>query len=172
MPTTVTTRRPIRVGDDGIKDTLYAMWHMARESVTLPVVRQTAVSIAADEAPGRLTAIVSALDTWARDRFHFVRDPYRVEQLHRPEWMLAQLREYPGKILVDCDDAATLVAALGESRGIPARFVAVAFFDPRADFSHVWTELFDGSRWRVIDPTRGSQPLDMRLVTRIMMLDV
>jgi transglutaminase-like putative cysteine protease len=86
--------------------------------------------------------------------------------------MLAQLREYPGKILVDCDDAAILMAALGESIGIPARLVAVAFFDPGADFSHVWTELFDGDRWRVIDPTRGSQPLDMRLVTRIMMLDV
>ena len=171
MPRTVIARRTIRTGDDGIRDTLYAMWALARQSLTSPEIRRTAVDIAAGEAPGRLAAIVTALDLWARDRFHFMRDPYRIEQLHRPEWMLAQMRER-GKILVDCDDAALLMAALGESIGVAARFVAVAFFDPRADFSHVWTELYDGHGWRVIDPTRGAQPLDMRLVTRIMLLDV
>lgn len=171
MPTTATTRSPIAAGDDGIKATLYAMRRIVRESLTIPAVRQTAVNIAGREAPGQLPPIVSALGAWARGAFHFMRDPYGVETLHRPEWQLAQLRER-GKILVDCDDAAIMVAALGESIGIPARFVAVAFFDRRADFSHVWTELYDGNGWRIIDPTRGSQPLDMALVTRIMLLDV
>lgn len=170
MRTTV-ERRTIRAGDDGIKDTLYAMYHLVRESLTDPVVRGTAVTIAAQEAPGRLGPIVSALNSWALGAFHFMRDPFRKEQLHKPIWMLGQLRER-GRIYVDCDDAAILMAALGEAVGVPARFVAVAFFDPRADFSHVWTELHDGTGWRVIDPTRGDQPLDMRRVTRIMVLEV
>lgn len=171
MATMTVARQTIARGDAGTAQTLYAMRQIVRESLTVPVVRLTAVGIASREAPGRLSAIVSALDAWAHEAFHFMRDPYQVEQLHRPDWMLAQWRTR-GKIYVDCDDAAILLAALGEAVGVPARFVAVAFFDRRADYSHVWTELWDGDGWRILDPTRGAQPLDRALVTRIMVLDV
>ena len=144
---------------------------LVRASLVDPVVRGKAVELASGERPGHSGRIVSALEGYGRAVFHFTRDPHGVELLHTPAWMLREIAQR-GKTYVDCDDAALLLAALGEAVGIPARFVAVAFFDRAAPYSHVWVELFDGRGWRILDPTRGSQPLDVTLVTRIMTLDV
>jgi transglutaminase-like putative cysteine protease len=65
-----------------------------------------------------------------------------------------------------------LGAALGKAAGIKARFVAVAFYDPVAPYSHVWAELFDGVEWRDLDVTRKSQDLSAKGISRRLVFPV
>jgi transglutaminase-like putative cysteine protease len=163
--------RTIPDGDAGTRATLYAMRAIVRESVTVPAVRAVAVRLAMEVAPGNTRGIIDAISDYCHRVIHFTRDPLGVEQLHYPEVMLAMI-ERVGRVGVDCDDAAMLVAVLAESVGVPARFSAVAFVDRAAPFSHVYAELSDGLGWRIVDPTRPAQRLDTVAVTRIMRLDV
>jgi len=54
----------------------------------------------------------------------------------------------------DCDDQATLIAALGMVLGIPAEFATIKA-DPRRpnDFSHVYPRLLIGGEWTGVDST-------------------
>ena len=73
-----------------------------------------------------------ALHEFVRDQIRYVRDPVGVELVQSPEKTLEIGQG-------DCDDKATLLAALLEVTGHPARFTVVAFGGK--GFSHVLTEL-------------------------------
>lgn len=75
---------------------------------------------------------------YVRDNIRYVRDVRRVETLQTP---LRTLENASG----DCDDKATLFAALAESIGFATRFVA--YGREPARFSHVIAEVRHGDRW-------------------------
>lgn len=78
---------------------------------------------------------ICALSDWVRDQVRYVKDIRSVETVHDPVTLL--------KVRCgDCDDKATLLAALAESIGHPARFVAVAYRP--GVFSHVWAQARPG----------------------------
>jgi len=82
-------------------------------------------------------AQVNQLRAWLATHFQFVRDPRSREDVRDPRFLVSKIVK-DWKALGDCDDAATLSAALAAAIGFPARFVAVAFgTDPR--FRHVYT---------------------------------
>jgi len=114
---------------------------------------------------------ITRLRSWLRSRIRFVPDPDVTELLHDPV-LLAQWIERDGSTGVDCDDVATLGAALGKAIGIPARFVVVGFYFPDAPYGHIWTELFDGERWRELDTTRQAQGVEDSRVSRRAVVDV
>lgn len=132
-----------------------------------PLVRQMAASIV-DGIPGLQSSLqIRAIRNWIEDHVGFLRDPRGMELLWTPELMVRTILT-KGHLNVDCDDVATLAAALGLSIGLRARFVLVGFHTPAAPFRHVWTDLADprGSSWIDLDTTRPSQPYAMAAISR------
>lgn len=136
---TVVTRDTIGFGDYGSQQTLQKMRSLVNASLSVPVVVETANSIAATVPPRDYLALAHAIRAWLQRNFHFVRDPVGVELLRDPVYQIRQWTTN-GYISGDCDDAAVLGAALGKANGIGARFVAVGFA-PGGPLLHVYTIL-------------------------------
>lgn len=152
-------------GDAGTTATLHKMRRLVNDSLPLPLVRGTAVNIIRQAVPRDRRGQIALIRAFLIERVQFVRDPVGVELLHSPEWLLRDIaaRYYTN---ADCDDVAILGAALGKAVGLKARFIAVAFHDPVAPYSHVWAELFDGDRWGELDVTRTVQDLSSKGISR------
>lgn len=96
-----------------------------------------------------------ALRRFLAEHVRFRHDPTGVELLKAPAYQLAAIRAR-GIVTGDCDDIATLGAALGLAAGFPARFVVLRF-DPGGPFEHVFTELRGPSGWVELDTSRELQ---------------
>lgn len=155
----------IERGDSGTYVTLRKMRELVNRSLALPIVRGTAVELARRVPPRQRRAQIEAIREFLTERVQFLRDPVGVELLHAPDLLLRWIAERY-YVTVDCDDVAMLGAALGKAMGLKARFRAVAFLDPNAPYSHVWTELFDGEQWRDLDVTRKYQDASVRAISR------
>lgn len=141
-------------GDRGTRVTLDAMKKLAVAGARDPGVRQTAITVV--QAAGVMghdpESQLVALHEFVRDRILFVGDVAGVETVQSPA---VTLRFAAG----DCDDRATLLAALIRSIGIPAnlRFrVIAANPNRRRDFSHVYVVATLGGRNIPLDPTYRS----------------
>lgn len=95
---------------------------------------------------------LAALFRFVRDHIMFIGDVAGVETLQSPRYTLHVKAG-------DCDDRATLLAALARAIGIPVelKFRAIAA-NPRARgaFSHVYVVANLGGRELVLDPTYHS----------------
>jgi transglutaminase-like putative cysteine protease len=113
--------------------TLRVMRDFARASVRNPqqTVRQKAESLVSGLPPRQWFAEIRALHEFVRDQIRYLRDPVDVERVATPEVTLEIAQG-------DCDDKATLLAALLDSIGHPARFVAIGLNG--GPFSHVLVE--------------------------------
>ena len=94
-----------------------------------------------------------AIQTWVKNNVRYTRDPINLETLRTPQAMLEAAQGPQG----DCDDQATLVAALAMAIGFPARFVAIGTMQPGA-FDHVFTEVKLGTVWVSVETT---EPVDI-----------
>lgn len=123
-------------------DTLRHMRAFVHESLRHPdqIVRECALSLVANCPERRWVAEVAACHGYVRDAIRYVRDPEEFELVQSPEKTL-QYRQG------DCDDKATLLAALLKSLAHPTRFVAIAVGSPSAPFSHVLCESKVGDGW-------------------------
>jgi transglutaminase-like putative cysteine protease len=159
--------RWIAGGDLGALQTLDAMRGLSRAALTDPAVIETAAAVVRTVTPRDQRGQFQALRSWLASRFRFLPDPRGVELLRTPRYMLDRIAE-DGTVHADCDDAATLGAALALVIGLPARFVAVGF-RARGPLSHVFTEVLTPEGWRELDVTRPSnrlRPVFARRVTR------
>lgn len=120
--------------------TLSRMAANIRSALRDPAVVEVARGIIAKVTPRDCEGQARAIRAWVDARFRFVRDPLGVELLESPAFHLSRIKAY-GFVQGDCDDAATITAALGMAVGIPAVLHAVAFFTPDAPFAHVFTVL-------------------------------
>lgn len=136
---TTISRTVIGFGDYGAGQTLDRMVSLVNQSLSVPLVVETANGIAASVPPRDYLAISKAIRAWLARNFRFVRDPIGVELLRDPEYQLRQWMTN-GFIAGDCDDAAILGAALAKANGIGARFVAVGF-RRNGPLVHVYTLL-------------------------------
>jgi transglutaminase-like putative cysteine protease len=124
------------------RETLRMMRDLVHASLTNPaqIVREQAISIVhgagVDERDW--AGEVSALQTWVRDNIRFQRDPEDFELVQTPEKTL----EYGAG---DCDDKATLLAALLKAQGHPAQFIAIGF--DGETYSHVLVRTKIGEVW-------------------------
>jgi hypothetical protein len=86
------------------------------------------------------------------------------------DWVYAHLRKVPTISIPnalqvldmgegDCNEHATLLAALGRAAGLPTRVVAGAVYLDGAFFYHAWCEVWLG-RWVPIDPALHQFPAD------------
>lgn len=142
-------------GDFGAFATLQAMKFLTLAGVRDPLTSELASRII-QRAP-TYTDRILALRGWLLRRVYFQPDPPEVtERIKTVREMITEA--VTGRAVYgDCDDVAVLAAALGRVVGVPARFVVVRFRQA-GPFLHVFTELFDGSRWIEMDVTRPFQP--------------
>ncbi len=162
-------RTSIRLGDAGTFDTLAMMRKIADFYAATPIVRDLATSIVKGLNPRDYQGHAEAIREWAARNIVFLRDPRGTELLHTPRWIIREIARN-GVARVDCDDAATMTAALGKSIGLKARFVVVGFQHKRAPFAHVWTELASPvgeAEWIEQDVTRTAQRLPWSMVSRL-----
>lgn len=136
-------------GSASVPDTLRRMAIDAKRAKVTPDVRLLAQRLTRYLQQKDFVGEVRALHRFVRDEIRYVKDVNLVETLQTPE---ATLRLGSG----DCDDKATLLAALLESIGHPARFVAVGFQPGR--LSHVYVETRIGPTWV---PAETTEPVNL-----------
>lgn len=126
-------------GMRGTRQTLRLMARLVCDYKTHPLIRNTARELV-QGLPGQdYRGEAETLLRFVQNDIRYLQDVNNVETIHAPDVVL-QWRAG------DCDDSATLYAALLESIGHPARFIAVGFNAP-GQFEHVFVETRIGSRW-------------------------
>lgn len=152
-------------GVDAIRATLKQMVKFARiyqsDMGIVQCARDVVQQIPQKDYMGEMTA----LQNFVRDCIRYVRDPAEVEMVQTPKVTLQTRRG-------DCDDKATLLAALLESIGFKTRFAAIGVAG--GPYSHVYTEARLGTAWipleTIIDGIEpGWSPPD---TTRVMVAHV
>ncbi len=131
-------------GMAGARATLREMARLAREYSKHPRIRQTAELIVAPLPGKQFRAEAVAIFDEVRNAIRYTRDAHHFETLSTPVRVL-DVR------VGDCDDMATLLAALLLSVGHPVRFVAIG--QSRGEVSHVYLETKIGPHWLALDPT-------------------
>jgi transglutaminase-like putative cysteine protease len=120
----------IRPGSGGVTDTLKLMAQLAKQYKVDPLVRQTATRAISAAAEKDDLAEAAALQDWVRSEIRYTGDVLDVETLQTPNYTLQELGG-------DCDDQATLLAAMLMAVGIPAAYCAVGV--DNEPYSHVMT---------------------------------
>lgn len=140
-------RRPLAAGDAGIARTIQYMTALANgnEGAAHPAVRVQAVDITRNVASRDYHAEIQAIFDWVKKNIRF-RGEFK-EFLQSPVVTL-ELRAG------DCDDHATLLAALLRTLGHRVRFRTVATGGGR-DFTHVYLQVQDRrtGQWISLDTT-------------------
>lgn len=132
-------------GPQGTRQTLRLMGKLVRAARTDPAIREKAADLVADIPGQAFREEVRRLFGFVRDEIRYLGDVNGVETIQAPD---VTLQNRHG----DCDDKATLLAALLESIGHPARFVAVGFTDPYS-YDHVYVESRIGPDWVPLETT-------------------
>lgn len=139
------TLQGIPEGAAGTRATLSAMADAARAAHVTLEVRDLAESIIAAVDGKDFRGEVQAIQDWVKNNIRYTRDPIYVETLKLPAALLEARQG-------DCDDQATLVAALLMSIGFKARFVAIGT-NAIGQFDHVYTEVRLGNGWLSVETT-------------------
>lgn len=135
------TLKDIPSGVEGIKETLKMMAWYARHYKTNRHVRELTLKLVSSIPEKRYKAEAQALLSFVQNKIRYVKDINGVETVQSPE---QTLRLMAG----DCDDKATLLAAMLESIGHPARFIAMGPKGaPKNVFTHVFVETKIGGSW-------------------------
>lgn len=148
------THTPLRSGDAGTRQTLSEMSKLVAASQRDLDVRNAAVGIVRLNARTHdPMSQAESLFEWVRDSIFFVNDPLGGEYLQSPRVTLSNRSG-------DCDDRATLLAAMLRTIGISTSFRVVAV-DPRRpqQFSHVYVVAHIGGRDVPLDPTYERTPM-------------
>lgn len=147
----------IPFGDGGTWATVNAMRQLARAAARNPAFQLQARTISAGGNPHTLRG-------WLAQHWTFQRDSNDQEEVWAPAAQLARIAR-DGRMYGDCDDAATLGAALALAAGItPVKYVLYGF-GPRPTF---YTHIFATAGNVELDITRPHQevPTPTR-VTRV-----
>lgn len=170
----MTTSRVVDLpsGEAGTDRTVEEMCRIVKQSLTDPLVVDRARSIVAECPPRDNACRVLRIRRWLGMNFQFERDPVGLELVMTPRLMLERIAG--GRVVQgDCDDAATLAAAMGMAVGLRARFVLYGFgkkwrrvggtsqsptvMPIKVPFSHIYTALQAGVKWVQMDVTRPAQ---------------
>lgn len=118
------------------------------------VCRRLAERAAADEGFRAATAglDVPRIFRLIRDRIAYRHDPRDVELVVAPIELLRRMQA--GAAVADCEDIATLAAAIALVNGIRARLVA---YGTGRRWYHIACELQSGGRWIAVDPVAGKR---------------
>jgi hypothetical protein len=126
------------------------------------MVRQAAEAIVRHISPKDYLSEILALYGWVRSpALRYTNDALHVEQVKSPQRILMEVATM-GASLVDCDDLATLVAAMALTLGRRPQFVIVGFGAPGV-YTHVFVRILEprSKEWIIVDPVAGSRDAEM-----------
>lgn len=136
-------------GKAGVKQTLVYMRNWVREYRVSAEVRQRAINILRHVPSKNWMAEAEAIRKWVASNIRYTRDIAGVETLQTP---IITLNVRAG----DCDDQATLVAAMLESVGFETRLVAIGSVE--GEYDHVYVEAsVPGRGWLSVETTEPVQ---------------
>lgn len=144
-------------GARGTRQTMRLMAQVVRDAVRSDLdIRRKAADLVAFIPGNSWREQARLLFEFVRDRVRYLGDVNGIETIQTPGVTLSL--GYG-----DCDDKSTLLAALLESIGHPARFRAVGFAG-FGEFEHVYVETKIGNDWLAMDATMphemGWAPVD------------
>lgn len=168
-------------GDAGTRATLQMMLQLVMAGSMHPDVRDMAIKIMRPYKLQPSTAIF-VLRQWLKVVVPFVRDPVTAEALTDPVAAVHRIEDQ-GRAPGDCDDVATLVAAMALSVGFRARFCVVGFkgtgpltgLDTRDPFLHIWAEVAPPTGtlvWTEMDTTRPMQRIPLDALSRVWIVPI
>lgn len=111
-----------------------------------------------------------ALYQFMLQRCRYMRDPRTVELVKAP-YVVAEEILGGGRPSIDCDEYASMLAAMVLAVGGAARFVTVAFhnafYNGKRQYSHVFTQALEPrtGQWIVLDPVAAEKTAEM--LTRV-----
>ncbi len=126
-------RLDIGKGGDAIRNTVAHMARIARFGNHQPMLILTVQNIIRDHPERREQA--RAICEWVKEHVTYTRDPKGLEMVQEPVFMITQINVY-GRATGDCDDMATLMAALLLAAGFHAGFRVIGPRDFR--LKHVY----------------------------------
>ena len=128
-------------GDAGVVLTIAAMTAIVHDAVqNSAIVRDVAAALQRSASrDGR--DVGEEVYWWLVQRVRFQRDPQGVEKLRTPDQMLTTIHS-AGFDKVDCDELATLAAALLRVMGKFPAFIVMSL-QPKRPFHHVFYGLYD-----------------------------
>ena len=132
-----------------VRSTVRKMADLATDEQDIYSVRNLATRITHGVPSKAPRAELQALYEWVRDHIRYRKDPVGTEWVQRPTRTVA---ERAG----DCDDMATLLAALAGALGHRWRFRTVGP-SPMAQ-AHVAVQAHDGNEWVELDPVLEPSP--------------
>lgn len=141
---TSVTLQAIPAGRAGVRATLRIMANMVRNAREDYRIREKALSLVRRVPEKDWVGEISAIHRFVRDRIRYVGDICDLETIAEP-WKTLQIGQG------DCDDKSVLAAAMLQSIGHPARFLAVGFHGEA--LSHVLVESLVGDRWIPLELT-------------------
>lgn len=146
-----TLRSAVGANDEGTADTIGAMSALALEAAQHdPVTIEVAAGILEDTGADPI-GLARAVYDFLRESVRFRPDPPGRELLRTPEQLLLEIAR-AGRTRADCDENATLGAALLLALGIPAALITTGR-SASGPFSHVFFGAQLGGReWFPIDP--------------------
>jgi transglutaminase-like putative cysteine protease len=137
------------------------MAKLANRAQVDPLTVETAHTIVVPCTPRNLDCYAGAIRRWLGAHFRFVPDATDVETTREPHYLLEQLESWgQGLMTGDCDDVATLGAALGKAVGMNARFMVLGFRSLENAWGHVYAELESDRGWVDLDVTKPRGPVE------------
>lgn len=143
------TLQGIPEGPRGVNMTLRAMSRYVKQAKRQYPIRELALSLVQRNGQKDWFGEIRDIHAFVRDNIRYVKDIRGIETLATPEMTLKIGQG-------DCDDKATLLAALLEAVGHPTRFVALAFSPDQ--FAHVLVETKLGKKWIPLETTEPVEP--------------
>jgi transglutaminase-like putative cysteine protease len=126
------------------------MHRLAREATPLPSIQFLAQTLRTPQA----------VEQYIRQNWRIVPDPPDAEYIRAPELQIEQAIE-TGVFSGDCDDAATLAAAILAALNWPASIIAIRM-PGASEFSHVFLRAYTDEGFIDIDPIVPYEHLPIR----------
>ncbi len=159
-----TTTRPYRGVADSLKMMKKAI--LGPRGAMSPTVRFVAEDIIREVSPKDYLSECLACRYWVNQHVDYTRDPAHVEWIRDPQALIEAMRKSPtGRVRADCDEFASLCAALWLALGNTVELVTVGFEAPPAEDSHVFARCLvpkiKRPAWIVCDGVAGTKEASM-----------
>jgi transglutaminase-like putative cysteine protease len=141
--------KTIRVGQDGVDDTVKLMQALVKEHKASSFIRELAFSIVESVPEKNEPAEIEAIFNYVQNNVRYTKDIHDLETLANPIYTLTIKHG-------DCDDHAVVLASLLQTIGYQTCFVTTTYDEPFID-THVYVVVFVDGQEIFLDSTEKNK---------------